>query len=379
MRGWPGKRVMREGAVLAGIHRNFMLVFNFQECALGPPTFGSDSAAKIRQLIEKIKGIETDTRLQQDSNKLFAEQVAPYVNELAELLEGNFLSRSVGNLQEQIRGLCDKFTTVLNGPKESVEVKSMARRGIDVIDSIMPQVLLLGCQSAGNEVFSNVAQTMDRMANDFESFPKLDGIILEIAKFARHVSAAHGFIRNCQSMANNLMKLRSDFVSTCLPLKSHDIWLKPKWPKVIPSIEKSSVGAIRWLLHHFSSMDKKQFASMFRDKIGQYYSFQQPRLLIKEILQVILRVQFPVDSMKARLRQTENVCRIVSNWLQAYYLLKPHLVPKDSSLDEFCTTFQLMKSHVLNFCRQKKKLAWFLDYNDKVLVREFSQMSKSLD
>ena len=101
--------------------------------------------------------------------------------------------------------------------------------------------------------------------------------------------------------------------------------------------------------------------------------------MIKEILQVILRVQFPVDSMKARLRQTENVCRIVSNWLQAYYLLKPHLVPKDSSLDEFCTTFQLMKSHVLNFCRQKKKLAWFLDYNDKVLVREFSQMSKSLD
>ena len=379
MHGWPGKRVTREGDVLARIHRNFMFVFKFQECALGPPTFDRDSVAKISRLIEKIKGIETDTRLQQDSNRLFAEQAASSVNELAELLEGNFLSRTVRNLQEQIRGLSDKFTAVLGVSKERGEVKSMARKGIEILDNVMPQVLLLGCQSAGNEVFSHVAQTMDRMANDFESVLAFEGRILEIAKFAQHVAAAHGFIRNCESMVNNLMKLKSDFVSACLPLKSHEILLKPKWPKVIPSIEKSSVGTIRWLLHHFGSMYRKQFCSKFRKKMERHYCFRQPQLLIKEILHVILRVQFPVDSLKTRLRQTEHVCRTVSNWLRAYCLLKPHLVPKDPSLEEFCTTFQLMKTKVLNFCRQKKKLAWFLDYNDKVLVSEFFQMSQDLD
>ena len=366
------------------IHAKFAKILKTQSEALLGPTFCPVVISRMTKVLNKVRAINEQSKFSITHNKIFVEKVAKYIPEVVELLEQNFLSRSIVILQEQITNILMCFNAGVEKASSLAEVKIRLMKVASQLKQLVPKALSASCYKASPAVFSNIEQALHAICADMSreddeamkmmtaDYPDLVRLITDADSFCRHVGAAHTFIATGESLQNSLRKMRAVTVGICPPLRSHEIQLKPKKPKVVsPLIVDASYSGIEMMLDNYQEIRRDEFVVKFTEGMKKAFVLSPPLSSIQEILQVIVTIKPPSD-LKTKLfakctRLFDSVCLA----LQKYQQLPPHVVMSDTPMAEFKYAVDRLVSDIGTFAKARKKPQGWTAERSKILLHKF--------
>ena len=365
------------------IHTKFSSVLKVQADALLPPTFVAEVAEQLGRCLAKIREIDEQTRFGPGNGRLFVTSAAQYVPELVELCRNNFLRSTIVSLQEKMANLFDSISQGTELSKVNTEMRTVTTKLVVQMKQIMPKLLLLSSKNVSTGLFSSIQQTMHIVGSELASIQMergegaLSGVadeltvnVKEVESLVRHVGAAHSFIHLCESMQNDLRKLKSNCDTACLPLKSHEVLLVPKRPKV--KIVKS-VEPIRALMSQCREMQRDVFCERFQTLLKKDFQFVPPLVAIRDITKAVVGVRLPTD-MKAKLfERCVTIYKTVGCAFQKYELLNTHVTASDSSLRAFQDAVRALGEEVELLAKSRKKPQGFSAEKTRALQRTYEE------
>ena len=368
------------------IHGKFAKILKTQSEALMGPTFCPVVISRLTKLLNKVRAINEQSKFSITHNQIFVEKVSKHIPEVVELLGRNFLNRSIVILQEQITNVLSCFNAGVEKASSLAEAKIRLMKIVSQLKQLVPKVLSASCSKASPVIFSSIEQALHSIGADLESdqdeamrmmtsdYPDLVRLISDAESFCKHVGAAHTFIATGLSLENSLRKMRAVTATVCAPLRSHEVYLKQKKPKIMKvDWMDSSFTGIQLLLDNYQETRKEEFVANFNEAMKKAFVLSPPLTSIQEILQVVVTIKPPSD-LKTKLfakctRLFDSVCLA----LQKYQQLPPKVVMSDPAMGEFQYAVDRLVSDIGTFAKARKKPQGWTAERSKILLHKFEE------
>ena len=315
----------------------FNKLFKLQNDGLTPPTFAQAISDQLTDILMNIKSMTTQNKSVKPHD--FVTFIAPFVQQIVELSQQNFLQRTLRDFQINLTTLIRMASELADTFPQNSD-KTIVNRIFSLLQSLVPKALLISYNKAAPSAFTSIQQTMHSVQSDllllqenplsqtYEKFSEILHLSNVIEGRMKHIIAAHSFVGIAESLQDSLRKFIIAGSVGFQHLTNSVNKLHPLKPKIDVTNEKTASEYLdEFMASEGSDQEKKeQFIDNFQQAISKEMRIENRSEAIESLLQVVIKISPPKDTRTSVFYKFEHFIICAAQCLTQLYKL-----PKSSS------------------------------------------------